>query len=194
VEDAAQAHGAEIDGRRVGTFGKLACFSFYPGKNLGAYGDAGAIVTNDESLAVRCRMIADHGRVINTDHDIEGMNSRLDGLQGAILSVKLHHLDAWTERRRRPRRALRRTASGQRVATPAVAPGMRHVYHLYAVRMPDRDVVQAALKGGGDRHGGALSDRTAQTGGLPYLSPPAGGFPGGEPLCRRTPGLPMFPK
>jgi dTDP-4-amino-4,6-dideoxygalactose transaminase len=100
IEDAAQAHGAEIDGQRVGCLGHVACFSFYPGKNLGAYGDAGAIVTNDEELSIRCRMIGNHGRVKKYDHDFEGVNSRLDGLQAAILSAKLRHLEDWTEKRR----------------------------------------------------------------------------------------------
>jgi dTDP-4-amino-4,6-dideoxygalactose transaminase len=89
IEDAAQAHGAELKGQRTGTLGRLGCFSFYPGKNLGAYGDAGAIVTNDAELAKKCRMIANHGRIGKYDHDFEGINSRLDGLQAAILQVKL---------------------------------------------------------------------------------------------------------
>ena len=100
IEDAAQAHGARYKGRRVGSLGDVACFSFYPGKNLGAYGDGGAIVTNDDELALKIRMFANHGRVDKYDHKIEGMNSRLDGLQAAILSVKLKYLEEWTESRR----------------------------------------------------------------------------------------------
>src|SRR5262245_53332412 len=100
IEDAAQAHGARYKGQRIGSLGDVACFSFYPGKNLGAYGDAGAIVTNDDELALKIKMFANHGRVEKYDHQIEGVNSRLDSLQAAILSVKLKYLKAWTESRR----------------------------------------------------------------------------------------------
>ena len=101
VEDCAQAHGALYKGRTIGSIGDMACFSFYPGKNLGAYGDAGALVTSDEVLAKKARMFANHGRVDKYDHEMEGINSRLDGLQAAILGVKLKHLDAWSEARRK---------------------------------------------------------------------------------------------
>ncbi len=100
IEDACQAHGAEIHGKRIGSLGDLACFSFYPAKNLGAYGDGGAIVTNNKDLAIRCRKISDHGRLRKYEHEFEGVNSRLDGLQSAILSVKLRYLEKWTEKRR----------------------------------------------------------------------------------------------
>src|SRR5215510_1088622 len=100
IEDAAQAHGARYKGQMIGSLGDVACFSFYPGKNLGAYGDGGAIVTKDDELALTIRMFANHGRVDKYDHKIEGMNSRLDGLQAAILSVKLKYLEAWTQARR----------------------------------------------------------------------------------------------
>ena len=99
IEDCAQAHGAKYKEKKVGSIGDVGCFSFYPGKNLGAYGDGGAIVTNDESLATKCRMIANHGRIKKYDHEFAGRNSRLDGIQAAILNVKLNHLDAWTENR-----------------------------------------------------------------------------------------------
>ncbi len=99
VEDCAQAHGAEYRGRRIGSIGDIGTFSFYPGKNLGAYGDAGAIVTNDETLALRARMIANHGRIGKSDHQFEGRNSRIDGIQAAILLAKLLYLDEWIERR-----------------------------------------------------------------------------------------------
>ena len=99
IEDCAQAHGAEYKGKKVGSIGHVATFSFYPGKNLGAYGDGGAITTNDDELAKKARMIANHGRIAKYDHDFEGRNSRLDGIQAAILSVKLKYLNAWTEQR-----------------------------------------------------------------------------------------------
>jgi len=99
IEDCAQAHGATYKGQKVGTFGDVACFSFYPGKNLGAYGDAGAITTNNENLATKIRQLGDHGSKVKYEHEFEGLNSRLDGIQGAVLSVKLKHLDKWSDRR-----------------------------------------------------------------------------------------------
>jgi len=149
VEDAAQAHGAEINDRRTGTFGDAACFSFYPGKNLGAYGDAGAIVTDSEELATKCKMIANHGRIGKYDHDFEGINSRLDGMQAAILNVKLRHLEEWTEKRRHAAALYRELLDGSAVFTPIEDPGMRHVYHLFVVRLPNRETVIAKLKEAG---------------------------------------------
>ena len=147
VEDCAQAHGAEYKGRRVGTFGNVGTFSFYPGKNLGAYGDAGAIVTADEKVATRCRMIANHGRIGKYDHQFEGRNSRMDGLQGAILSVKLRHLEGWLDRRRT---IARRYQEGLRgvgdLVLPADREWARHVYHLYVVRSQSRDRLRDFLK------------------------------------------------
>jgi dTDP-4-amino-4,6-dideoxygalactose transaminase len=144
VEDAAQAHGARYHGKNVGTFGICACFSFFPGKNLGAYGDAGAVVTDDDEFAVRARMLANHGRVAKYDHEFEGMNSRLDGMQAAILDVKLKHLDDWTERRIAAAKIYDEGLGGY-VSTPAALPGTKHVYHLYVVRVKDRDAVAKSL-------------------------------------------------
>ena len=149
IEDAAQAHGAEINVRRVGTFGHAGCFSFYPGKNLGAYGDAGAIVTDNEELAVKCRMIANHGRISKYDHDFEGINSRLDGLQAAVLNVKLKHIDQWTEKRRAAASRYRDLLKDTTAVTPIEASGMRHVYHLFVIRLSNREAVMAELKAQG---------------------------------------------
>jgi dTDP-4-amino-4,6-dideoxygalactose transaminase len=146
VEDAAQAHGAAIGGERVGTFGDLACFSFYPGKNLGAYGDGGAIVTNNEDLAVLCRKISNHGRTKKYDHELEGVNSRLDGIQAAILSAKLRCLEDWTEKRRIVAATYRELLRDAQVTTPVEAERVRHVYHLFVVRVRNRDFVQAELQ------------------------------------------------
>lgn len=146
IEDAAQAHGAEINGQKVGCFGQMACFSFYPGKNLGAYGDAGAIVTNDEELAIKCRMLGNHGRIKKYDHDFEGMNSRLDGLQAAILSAKLRYLEDWTKKRREVADSYKNFLHNSKVIIPMEAVGVKHVYHLYVVRVPRRNAIQAALK------------------------------------------------
>jgi dTDP-4-amino-4,6-dideoxygalactose transaminase len=144
VEDAAQAHGARYRGRGVGTFGHCACFSFFPGKNLGAYGDAGAVVTSDDDIAVRVRMYANHGRLDKYNHEFEGVNSRLDGMQAAILDVKLKHLEEWTERRIAAARMYDEGLSGHAVI-PSSPPGARHVYHQYVVRVKGRDAVARSL-------------------------------------------------
>lgn len=151
VEDAAQAHGARYKGRTVGSLGDVACFSFYPGKNLGAYGDAGAIVTADDELALRVRMFANHGRVDKYDHKIEGVNSRLDGLQAAILSVKLKYLEEWIESRRRLVSLYNDLLADSDIVTPVESEDVRAVYHLYVVRLPNgtRDsVCQEMLRRG----------------------------------------------
>lgn len=147
VEDCAQAHGASYEDRRVGTIGDVGTFSFYPGKNLGAYGDAGAIVTTNESLAARARMIANHGRVSKYDHEFEGRNSRMDGLQGAILAVKLAHLDRWIAARRRIARRYHDGLAGiGDLKLPVTRPWAGHVHHLYVVRTQDRDALQEFLR------------------------------------------------
>ena len=144
IEDCAQAHLAEYRGRQVGTFGRAATFSFYPGKNLGAMGDAGCLVTNDDNLAEWSALYARHGG--KGDHQIEGINSRLDGLQAAILSVKLPHLRKWTEERRRVA-ALYDSALADipEVETPRIAPDRSHVYHLYVIRCDRRDELKKYL-------------------------------------------------
>jgi dTDP-4-amino-4,6-dideoxygalactose transaminase len=154
IEDCAQAVAAEYRGRRLGTLGDAGTFSFYPGKNLGAYGDAGAITTADAALAERCRMIANHGRIDKYDHRFEGRNSRLDGMQAAILSVKLRHLEEWTERRRAAAdmyRALLGDVPG--LTLPVEQPWARHVYHLFVIRSADRDALRAHLEEAGIQSG-----------------------------------------
>jgi dTDP-4-amino-4,6-dideoxygalactose transaminase len=148
IEDCAQAHRATQDGRMVGTFGNAATFSFYPGKNLGAYGDAGALVTNDERLADWCATFARHGG--KGDHIMEGINSRLDGLQAAILSVKISHLPQWTAARQRIAARYDQLLAGVGdIVTPAVAPDRTHVYHLYVIRTARRDALRAYLTSAG---------------------------------------------
>lgn len=146
IEDCAQAHGAESAGRRVGTFGDIGTFSFYPGKNLGAYGDAGAIVTNDAEIAKRCRMIANHGRIDKYNHEFEGRNSRLDALQAAILSVKMKSLDQWIEQRIQIARTYSSELSNiAEIETPQVRSDVRHVFHLYVIRAKERDALATHL-------------------------------------------------
>jgi dTDP-4-amino-4,6-dideoxygalactose transaminase len=146
IEDCAQAHFAERQGRRVGTYGIAATFSFYPGKNLGAYGDAGAIVTNDAELARKCRMYANHGALVKHEHHMEGVNSRLDGLQAALLSAKLPHLADWTAARQRVAALYDRLlADVPQLERPRVRPGSTHVYHLYVVKAERRDELKQFL-------------------------------------------------
>ncbi len=140
VEDCAQAHLAKYKGKKVGSFGSAATFSFYPGKNLGAMGDAGAIVTNDEALASRMTMFARHGGLKKGDHRIEGINSRLDGMQAAILCAKLPHLENWTALRQSAAEKYTASLCGiQGIECPQVEDGREHVWHLYVISADDRD-------------------------------------------------------
>ena len=146
IEDCAQAHIAEFKGASVGTFGDMGCFSFYPGKNLGAYGEGGAIIMNDEKLYQKVMMIRDHGMARKYHHDIIGHNYRLEGLQGAILDVKLKYIDEWTNKRRKNAelyRTLLKDVAG--VTVPREMPGAKHVYHLFVIRTEKRDELQQFL-------------------------------------------------
>jgi dTDP-4-amino-4,6-dideoxygalactose transaminase len=148
IEDCAQAHLARFNGRSVGTFGNAATYSFYPGKNLGAYGDAGALVTNDGQLAEWCATYARHGG--KGEHIMEGINSRMDGLQAAVLNVKMPHLPKWTARRQEIAALYDKLLSGiAGVSTPLVAPGRSHVYHLYVLRCERRDALRKFLESRG---------------------------------------------
>ncbi|MDP3265892.1 MAG: DegT/DnrJ/EryC1/StrS family aminotransferase [Sulfuricurvum sp.] len=147
IEDCAQAHGAEYKGKKVGAIGNIGTFSFYPGKNLGAYGDGGAIVTNDDNLAKRSRMIANHGRIDKYNHEFEGRNSRLDGLQAAILSVKLKHLDSWTDARIKIANFyLENLKDINDIVLPIKEDWAKQVYHLFVIRTKKRDELQRYLK------------------------------------------------
>ncbi len=149
IEDAAQAHGATYRGRRAGSMSDLACFSFYPGKNLGAYGDAGMLVTNDDVLAERARMLRNHGRRGKYEHELTGYGYRLDALQAAILDVKLKHLDAWNAQRRAHADYYTELLSNLDVVTPYEPPHLCGIYHIYAVTTPHRDALLQHLKSRG---------------------------------------------
>lgn len=146
MEDCAQSHYAEWEGQRIGTFGIASTFSFYPGKNLGAYGDAGAILTNNDVLASKMRMFANHGALKKHDHHMEGINSRLDGMQAAILSAKLPHIHEWTAARRKVASWYNELLGGvEGIMLPAVRNGATHVFHLYMVQVDNRDSVMKTL-------------------------------------------------
>lgn len=194
IEDCAQAHGAEINGQRCGTFGDIACYSFYPGKNLGAYGDAGAITTNSEELATKCRMIANHGRVKKYDHDFEGVNSRLDGLQGAILSVKLKFLKDWTDKRRTVAGLYAEYLKDCEIVIPVVMDGVRHVYHLYVIRVKDREAVQSALKERGIATGIHYPIALPNLQAYKYLGYNFDDFPVATKYSKEILSLPIYPE
>ncbi len=149
IEDACQAHGAQYKGRRVGTLGNAGCFSFYPTKNLGAYGDGGMVVTNDPQVADRLRLLRNGGQQDRYHHAVKGINSRLDELQAAVLRVKLCHLDEWNEVRRARAQEYAGLLEGTGVVTPTEADYARHVYHLYVIRSRQRDALLEHLSGRG---------------------------------------------
>jgi dTDP-4-amino-4,6-dideoxygalactose transaminase len=195
LEDSAQAHAAAWQGKRAGSFGRAATFSFYPGKNLGAYGDAGAVVTDDAALAEKVRKLANHGRADKFGHEMEGVNSRLDGLQAAILEVKLRHLETWTaERREAAKRYTEMLAGTAGVILPAVRHEGGHVFHLYVIRVKDRDGLRKRM-----------TERDIQSG-IHYPTPlhllkayehhglKKGGFPIAEKLAEEIVSLPIFPE
>jgi dTDP-4-amino-4,6-dideoxygalactose transaminase len=197
IEDAAQAHGATWRDKPAGSLGDAGCFSFYPGKNLGAYGDAGAIVTSDPIVAGRMRKLANHGRLSKYEHDIVGRNSRMDTLQAAILGVKLPHLDAWNARRRELAASYAAQLAGIREITcPAVRPKAGPVWHLYVIRVHQgrRDALRAALDEAGIETGihypFALNRLSATTGQLGIrVSCPQAELAAGEVLS-----LPLYPE
>lgn len=145
IEDCAQAHGAKYKGKSIGTFGDIATFSFYPGKNLGAYGDAGAIVTNDKDLASKCKQYANHGRSSKFGHEFEGINSRLDGLQAAILNVKLAYLPSWIKRRNEIAELYLKNIKNADIILPKVNKDTSHVWHLFVIQHPQRDKLSEFL-------------------------------------------------
>jgi dTDP-4-amino-4,6-dideoxygalactose transaminase len=197
IEDAAQAHGARYKNRNIGTIGDAACFSFYPGKNLGAYGDGGAIVTGDEALAARIRMLANHGRVDKYDHRIEGVNSRLDGLQAAILNAKLPRLAAWTEARRRNAYLYNELLGGvSNLEIPVEMDDVRAVYHVYVVRVRNgkRAWLQHLLKSNGISTGVHYPIALPALSAYSHLGHRDGDFPEAVSASKEILSLPMFPE
>jgi len=195
VEDAAQAHGARYQGRRVGTLAAAATFSFYPGKNLGAYGDGGAMVFNDAVLAKRCAMLRDHGRSDKYLHEIEGVNSRLDTLQAAVLLVKLRHLEAWNAARRRAAAwYVERLASIPDLTLPVVADGNEPVWHLFVIRHPRRDVLRERMEKAGIGVGIHYPVPLHLQPAYRQLGHQVGAFPIAEELAATSLSLPLYPE
>lgn len=192
IEDACQAHGATYKGRKAGSLGHLGCFSFYPSKNLGAYGDGGAITTNDKALAQRLRLLRNYGQTRKYHHESMGYNSRLDELQAAILRAKLPYLDTWNEQRRRIAALYRDSIQSEHVTLPGEATWGQHVYHLFVIRSSHRDELQ--------RH---LYDHKVQTmihypvpvhqqGALATISKQEWHLPETEKLAKEVLSLPMY--
>jgi len=193
IEDAAQAHGATWHGRRAGSIGRAGCFSFYPGKNLGAFGDAGAVVTADDDLAKRIRSLRDHGRVAGShySHELVGTNSRLDALQAVVLSAKLARLEEWNNRRREIAEQYRAEFAVGPVRMIEETPRTRGVYHLAVVRVPDRDEVQRRLTEMGVQTGIHYPIPCHQQ--VPYMAYAKGALPVAETAAPELISLPMFP-
>ena len=194
VEDACQAHGARYKGRRVGTLGAAGCFSFYPAKNLGAWGDGGAVVTDDAAIADQVRLLRSHGERPRYHHRVVGTTARLDGLQAAILRVKLRRLDGWNVERREAARALRQALIGTGVELPLlpVADG-DHVYHLFVVRCDDRDGLREHLAGQGIAAAVHYPVPIHRAEAYADLGLGAGSLPLAESLADRVLSLPVFP-
>jgi dTDP-4-amino-4,6-dideoxygalactose transaminase len=195
VEDAAQAHGAVYNGKKVGGFGTAACFSFYPTKNLGAYGEGGAVVTDNEEIAQRVMMLRDHGSKQKYSHETEGINSRLDTLQAAILRIKLRHLDRWNQQRGERAALYDDFLQGsEKVIRPTVREGCTHVYHLYVIRSTERDRLREHLRSKeiitGIHYPVPLHLQPAYS----YLGLGEGTYPVTERAARDILSLPMYPK
>ncbi len=194
VEDAAQAHGSQYKGRRIGSLGDVACFSFYPTKNLGAYGEGGAILTSDAELARRLRQLRSHGEVERYHHEVLGYNYRMEAFQGAVLGIKLPYLEEWNEQRRRHAATYNELLAGLPLTTPVEAPYARHVYHLYVVQTDRRDALYAALREnriiGGLHYPVPVHLNPA----FGYLGKGRGSFPVTERLADQVLSLPLYPE
>lgn len=193
IEDACQAHGAEYKGKKAGSIGAIGCFSFYPGKNLGAYGEGGGIVTNDDALAAKMRMFRDHGQAKKYYHDIIGWNARLDGIQGAVLNVKLKYLNNWNDARRKHAKDYTAGLSAVKdIIVPLEAEYAKHVYHIYAIRVKDRDKLMAYLGKKGVSCGIHYPVPLHLQAAYGFMKKGEGSFPIAEKCASEYLSLPMF--
>ncbi len=195
IEDACQAHGGEYKGKKAGSVGDAGCFSFYPGKNLGAYGEAGAVVTNNEDLNKKIKMMRDHGQSKKYYHDIIGWNARMDGLQGAILNVKLKHLNNWNEARRINARLYKKMLNNTiDIIIPHEASFCKHIYHIYAIQVKNRNKLVSSLRDMnifcGIHYPVPLHLQSAYS----FMGDKKGFFTVGEKTSEEFVSLPMFPE
>jgi dTDP-4-amino-4,6-dideoxygalactose transaminase len=194
IEDAAQAHGAKYKDRHAGTIGDVGCFSFYPGKNLGAYGDGGLVITNNSEIAHQVRLLRNHGRIDKYEHLIEGYAYRLDALQAAILKVKLRYLEQWSEARRQHARQYDSLLKGARVSIPQELDNAWHVYHLYVVQAENRTELQQGLKTQGIATGIHYPIPLHLQPAYHHFGYQPGDFPVTETVCQKVLSLPMYPE
>jgi len=194
IEDAAQAHGAKYKGRPVGSIGDMACFSFYPGKNLGAYGEGGAVTTSNTEYARTIRMLRDWGQDRKYHHVLRGFNYRMEGFQGAILRVKLRHLERWTEARLAVVNRYNELLADSGAETPTAMPWARHVYHVYTLRTDDRDGLQAALLADGIQTGIHYPVPAHLQPAYADLGYRRGAFPRSEETAEQVLSLPLYPE
>lgn len=195
VEDACQAHGAEYKGRRAGSIGDAGCFSFYPGKNLGAYGEAGAVTTNNSELTAVIKMFRDHGQQKKYYHSMIGWNGRMHGFQGAVLSVKIKYLEEWTEARIRNAQLYNELLDGiDDVVIPQKVDYCRHVYHIYAIRVANRDRILDSLASQGINCGIHYPIPIHLQAAYEHLGYTRGAFPEAEAAANSVLSLPMFPE
>ncbi|WP_263383685.1 DegT/DnrJ/EryC1/StrS family aminotransferase [Granulicella arctica] len=193
VEDACQAHGAEYNGQKAGSFGVAGCFSFYPGKNLGACGEGGAVTTNDDALARKIRLWRDHGSSKRYEHIFPGLNMRMDGLQGGFLSVKLKHLDRWNDQRREAAATYTHALKDLDVTLPSERSGAHHVYHLYVIQSDNRDLLRQQLTDAGIETGLHYPTPLHLQEAYRSLGYSLGDLPITERLKDRIISLPMYP-
>ncbi len=194
IEDAAQAHGAEYKGRRAGSMGDLGCFSFYPGKNLGAYGEGGAVTTSNSEMARIVRMLRDWGAERKYYHDLKGFNYRMEGVQGAVLGVKMKYIEEWTEARRTHAAYYNTLLADTGIPLPAAFPERRHVYHVYAIRTNERELLQPFLQERGVSTGIHYPVPVHLQKAFAELGYKAGDFPHSEQAANEVLSLPMFPE
>jgi dTDP-4-amino-4,6-dideoxygalactose transaminase len=194
IEDACQAHGAEYKGRRAGSIGDIGCFSFYPGKNLGAYGEGGGVTTNNADYAKKVRLLRDWGAEKKYYHDLKGYNYRLEGVQGAVLGVKMKYIEDWTESRRKHGARYDKLLAGGPYGLPSAPSNMRHVYHVYAVRHPERDALAAFLNERGIQTGIHYPIPVHLQKSFAELGHKVGDFPHSELAAHQVLSLPMFPE
>lgn len=193
VEDACQAHGATYKGKKAGTLGIAGCFSFYPGKNLGALGEGGAVVTHDPALAEQIKMLRDHGSVRKYEHRVPGFNFRLEGLQGGFLAVKLNHLDKWNEHRIRAAKKYGELLADAELILPQEMPYGKHVFHLYVIQSDCRDALRERLSAAGIETGLHYPIPLHLQEAYSYLGLKAKSFPVSEQLSQQIVSLPMHP-
>jgi len=194
VEDACQAHGAHYRGRMAGSLGVAGCFSFYPSKNLGSCGEGGAMVTSDDKLAQKVRMLREHGSVVKYEHAFPGYNFRMEGIQGAVLATKLPHLDGWNDQRRAIAKRYQERLAGQTVILPKETLNARHVYHLYVIQAEDREALKQQLAQRGIETGLHYPIPLHQQEAYASLGYRAGDLPVTERLTQHILSLPMYPE